>query len=193
MVMYLPINIYATTRNPGLRHPCVLAMSKLYVEIYETIICWYTIPTYMNADDVLQPGETVLCEFDAKTEGERLRGTLLCTEQRLLFIQRNKFSDIRLDAIDVVEVEQESSLNPLVLAGVGIMAATLGIIALAPSFGWWFLPVGAAMVAFGVYTRESRLTLQTSNETYLFETRNEEAVKTVASKIRALTTAPSYV
>lgn len=137
----------------------------------------------MNTEQALQPGETLIYEFTAVPEGERIPGTVACTHRRLIFTKRRKFSDIDLDAIEVVEVERAPLFSKFILGGLGLGLLGLFAISVAPETGLALLLGAVGCLAAGFYFRPNTLTVKTANDTYTFTAYNEESVHAVAQHV----------
>jgi len=131
----------------------------------------------MNQGDYLKKGEAKLSEADVShrsdwTENEK--GDLICTENRMVFLNDSKITDISIPSIDAIEYSPPSYDMSYVYVGGSLIA--IGIIMFTGGFlpeefqfiGGVLMLIGGLITSLILLNKESELMIHTAKKSFKF-------------------------
>jgi len=154
----------------------------------------------MEAQEYIRPEETNLVETDIRQTSPTAfddRGTLICTDSRLVFDSSNGVTDIRLDGIVEMQYSPPSYWNRTVL--IGLLTAFVGIVFVMTAqilselpnsvAGVSMLPllIGLIIAGVGIFAAKNRLVVKTSQSTYRFSS-SDKSLEHIAHAVRGSST-----
>lgn len=144
----------------------------------------------MDLDDYIQNNESVVTSVSALdgeySLGDHRRGTLAVTPNRVVFVRNKLASDISLNGVDSIQYQRPTYPSEFLYGFAALFCASiiLGIISwiggeIGSTFrtlGWVSFVLSLIVLAVGFLFRRSKLTLNTSNKTFKFVSRDDSLI-----------------
>ena len=140
----------------------------------------------MDVRDYINSGERVIVEVDIHEDPYALffsgiDGTLVCTEQRIVYVSGKEVTDVSINRVDSFQYHAPTMPKTYVYSGIG--ALLFAILDIYPDLTPLGYLVGPVLIVTAYWLRTSTLSLHTPSETFEFQSRDDDLVE-VAHALR---------
>lgn len=134
----------------------------------------------MDVREYISRDERVLAEVDIHEDPYALffsgvEGTLVCTEQRIVYVSGKEVTDVSINRVDSFQYLAPTMPKTYLYSGIG--ALIIAILEVYPDLTPLAFVVGPVLIATAYWLRTSTLSLHTPSETYEFQSRDDDLVE----------------
>jgi len=134
----------------------------------------------MDVHDYVSKDERVLAEVDIHDDPYALffsgvDGTLVCTEQRIVYVSGKEVIDVSINRVDSFQYEAPTMPKAYLYSGIG--ALLFAILDIYPDLNPFCYVIAPVLIATAYWLRTSTLSLHTPSETFKFQSRDDDLVE----------------